>query len=1022
MLNRPLVTSLFFLLFFLLNHRANAALEVSALPNDSDVQLIQWAKRLEGPGVSIVDSSVKLVYRQSLSQLGTFQGGREAVSTTSEGKAIGLPEGLVLSTGHVVEAMAGSYYSVSKKSTDLGGDDVYSGDNPLLSLSSATTHDLALLEFTVIPKNTVLRIDFVFASEEYEALSGQADRVCTSADDNDHFGFFIRPALDPLGLEKNMAVWASGASIDAISLHPAKSLLCVNKRAEFYVANKPGTFAQYKTSFDGFSKPLVAQTEVLPGLPYTIRIAIADTGDGLYDSALFLRFISSPGTDQAATPYRYLQGAGPLSTRTPVGTLLAQTSDPDGPIDQSLLDSGFLPSGLALDSFNGDIRVKSGLTAGDSDFYLNTYDYQGWRPCLSLESNTANPCDYNYEADKNGTLQPLHFSFADADVNTSSVLSDKLEASLTENVLFTVSLKDAAGRALLSGGDKVSAQSTLGLINGQNGEVMAQDLGNGRYQFSLSSGTSGTAEVRIQINDMPMPNSVKVSFITSPTLDRDQDGLSDALELQLGTSPTRKDSDDDGIDDLSEVGPASNPKDSDGDKIIDALDPDDDNDGLLTTQESRGDDDLDRMPNYLDRLFNTPDPEADYDGDGIKNALENSEILSGQRIAILDTDGDFMPNALDLDSDNDGKADAVEWPNALIASPPMRDRDSLPDYVDVDDHGADSFGGDSDHDTLSDSLECANLLAVLCADSDQDGQPDYMENDADNDGLSDTLEAGPDSRYPLDSDYDGLVDFRDSDSDNDGITDALECSTPPACSDSNNNGTPDYRESSTRNIEGNTGSEGVVKTQTKGSGSLNILSLVALLGIGLLRQRRLLCKLLLPLVCAACITPTTQAQSGYFYGGVGTGMSGLEPDTSETPSLTLDDDSAVTLSTHLGYGYSEQVSLELAWSDLGEATFQPTGVLAYESLRVGALVYYFFSNEARTANSTGVYLSGGAVTLMNTAKNISFDKGNSLSLFYGLGLEHWLSEGWSFRLAYNTYDEDAAELAVSALYHFGADQ
>lgn len=1021
MLNRRLVAPLFFLLIFLLNREADAALDITPLTDESNAQLVQWTKRLEGPGIQILDGSVKLLYRQSLSQLGTFQGGREAVNVSSEGKSIGLPEGLVFSTGRAVDAMAGTYYSTTKKSTDLTGNDAYSGDNPLLTLSGQSVHDLVLLEFTVIPKNTVLRIDYVFASEDYESLSGQPDRICTSAEDNDHFGFFISPVFDPLSLEKNMAVWASGTSIDAVSLHPAKSLLCVNKRGESYIGNKPGALSKYKTSFDGFSVPMVAQTEVLPGLPYKIRIAIADTGDALYDSALFVRFISSPGADQPANSYRYILGQGPLSTRTPVGTLLAQVSDPNGPVDQSVLDSGLLPAGITLDPFNGDIRVKSGLTSGDSDFYLRTYDYQGWHPCLSLDNNTANPCDYNYAADRSGTLQPLHFSFADANASTSSAFPDKLEASLTENVLFTVTLKDASGRALLSGGDKVSAQSSLGLINDQSGEVLVQDLGNGLYQFSLSSAASGSAEVKIRINDLPMTNNVKVTFTAGPALDSDNDGLSDAVERQLGTSPTNKDSDGDGIDDLSEVGSASRPKDSDGDKIIDALDSDDDNDGIPTKQEGRGDNDLDGIPNYLDTIFNPPNPDADSDGDGIKNGVENPEILSGQHIAFLDTDGDFLPNALDLDSDNDGKSDASEWANPLGA-PPLSDKDMLPDYVDADDHGSDSFGGDSDRDTLSDSLECISPVPALCADSDADGQPDYMEIDSDNDGLSDKLEAGPDSRYPLDSDYDSLADFRDSDSDNDGIADAQECSTPPQCSDSNNNGIPDYRDVSARNLDGDSGSEGVVKTQTKGSGSFSLISLLVLVSVGLLRQPRLLLKILLPFfLLVVSITPA-QAQSGYFYGGVGTGLSRLKPDVSASPSLTLDDDSAVTLSTHLGYGYSEYVSLELAWSDLGEATFQPTGVLAYEHLSFDVLAYYFFKDEARKEDSTGLYLSVGMATLMNTAKNINFDKDHSISAAYGLGIEHWLSDGWSVRFGFNAYDKDASELALSALYHFGADQ
>lgn len=1008
---------------FLFASPVHAALEVSPLVDDSDHQLRQLLKQLAGPDVEVVDSSVRLVYRQSVTQVGAFRGGLEAVSSTSEARSIGVAEGLVLSTGNVVDAMAGSHYSTSKKSSDLAGVDDFSGDNPLLSLSEKAVNDLVLLEFYVIPKNNTLRIDFVFASEEYESVSGMPDRVCTSADDNDRFGFFISPLFDSLdvGLEKNRAVWASGASIDAISLHPAKSLFCGSKRGSSYVGNKPGSLTNYKTSFDGFSAPLATQTDVLPGVPYKVRIALADTGDGLYDSAVFIRFISSPQVDRPAQDYRHLLGEGVLSTHTPVNTVLARVSDPDGPIDQSTLDYGTLPAGVTLNPFNGDISVTGTLASGVHDFFIRTFDYQDWHPCLSEASATENPCDYSFEAHRLGSVHALTLSFADADVTKSTVVADKAVAGLAETVLFTVTLKDANAKNIISGGDKVQAQSTLGLINGQTGEVTATDLGNGQYQFRLSSTVSGTATVTVRVNGAPLAGNVKVNFSTTPALDSDGDGLSDMLEIQLGTSPYKKDSDDDGIDDLTEIGGTPSPRDFDGDKIIDALDSDDDNDGIQTREEGRGDHDLDRTPNYLDTHFVTPDPEADYDGDGIKNAAENAEILSEKWFIMLDTDGDFVPNALDSDSDNDGKLDNIEWPQP-IDKPLLSDRDVLPDYVDVDDHGLDSYGGNSDNDGLSDMLECGNVLWSLCFDSDQDGQPDYMEIDSDNDGLTDTLEAGQNSGFPLDSDRDGLPDYRDSDSDNDGLADAQECTAPPTCGDSNNNGIPDYRESSARNVEGETGSEGVVKTQTKGSGSMGGLSVLALALIGFARQHRRLGRvLLLPLLFIVAVSGA-RAQSESFYGGAGLGLSQIKPDISETPSLVQDQDRDYTFNLHLGYGYTEQVSLELSWSDLGDATFLPTGNLAYESLSFGALAYYFYEGEARTANSTGLFVSGGLVTLMNTADNITFDKGKSVSFFYGAGLEHWVSDAWSIRVGLNSYDQDAAEVAVSALYRFDANQ
>ncbi|HRJ54322.1 MAG TPA: OmpA family protein [Candidatus Thiothrix moscowensis] len=69
-----------------------------------------------------------------------------------------------------------------------------------------------------------------------------------------------------------------------------------------------------------------------------------------------------------------------------------------------------------------------------------------------------------------------------------------------------------------------------------------------------------------------------------PEMDADGDGIPDAKEKTLGLDPTKKDSDGDGIPDAVEI--ARTPQDTDGDGKIDALDDDDDGDGVLTKAEN----------------------------------------------------------------------------------------------------------------------------------------------------------------------------------------------------------------------------------------------------------------------------------------------------------------------------------------------------------------------------------------------------------------------------------------------------
>ncbi len=73
-------------------------------------------------------------------------------------------------------------------------------------------------------------------------------------------------------------------------------------------------------------------------------------------------------------------------------------------------------------------------------------------------------------------------------------------------------------------------------------------------------------------------------------------------------------------------------------------------------------------------------------------------------------------------------------------------------------------------------------------DTDGDGVPDYLDLDSDDDGLSDSVEAGDADLEtpPVDTDGDLLPDYRDLDSDNDGLTDAFEreAGTSPLTDDS----------------------------------------------------------------------------------------------------------------------------------------------------------------------------------------------------------------------------------------------
>lgn len=191
----------------------------------------------------------------------------------------------------------------------------------------------------------------------------------------------------------------------------------------------------------------------------------------------------------------------------------------------------------------------------------------------------------------------------------------------------------------------------------------------------------------------------------SGSADPDEDGLSNALEKELGTDPRRKDSDGDGL--------------SDGDEF-----------NRYKTDPKKSDSDGDGSPDGEEANIAGTDPaKADSDGDG----LTDTEELKA-----------FRTNPLKPDSDGDGISDGEEVkryktdPNKLDT-----DGDGLSDHEEIMVHKTDPLKADSDGDLLADGDEVKR------------SKTDPLKQDADGDGLSDGEEVNQYKTDPLKGDTDG---------------------------------------------------------------------------------------------------------------------------------------------------------------------------------------------------------------------------------------------------------------------------
>jgi len=165
--------------------------------------------------------------------------------------------------------------------------------------------------------------------------------------------------------------------------------------------------------------------------------------------------------------------------------------------------------------------------------------------------------------------------------------------------------------------------------------------------------------------------------------------------------------------------------DTDGDGILNYLDIDDDNDGIsslleneLSTNNLSADTDSDGVKDGVEYYDDGTDPldpcslvvahQTESQGIAIWNAGDcDSDGLSNEQEALLDSDGDGLWNYEDSDDDGDGLATSLENPdpdqNGSSDDSYDADNDMIPDYLDANKYRSSA--------TVATDLEIYNALS-----------------------------------------------------------------------------------------------------------------------------------------------------------------------------------------------------------------------------------------------------------------------------------------------------------------------
>lgn len=196
--------------------------------------------------------------------------------------------------------------------------------------------------------------------------------------------------------------------------------------------------------------------------------------------------------------------------------------------------------------------------------------------------------------------------------------------------------------------------------------------------------------------------------------------------------------------------------DTDGDGIANIFDLDDDNDGISDIEEAG----FKSKSNGLSKMdVTTPSTWIDTNRNGQNDNIDT--LITAGTYALPDTDGDGVPDYLDLDSDNDSLYDVDEA--GIYNGDGDINGDGKGDLLDADGDGIlDLY--DNNNSVFGTSVR------AFAQDTDADGIPDYLELDSNNDGIKDIKDGLYSS---LDTNNDGKVDGS-SDSDKDGLLDTFD--------------------------------------------------------------------------------------------------------------------------------------------------------------------------------------------------------------------------------------------------------
>ncbi|HRK26785.1 MAG TPA: choice-of-anchor L domain-containing protein [Chitinophagales bacterium] len=211
-----------------------------------------------------------VTWQADSAQVGFFEG-----ATTN----LGLNAGILLTSGTIQNTVGPNNNTGASVAVGSAGD---TDLTTILGGSPYFTYDACVLEFDLVADEDMLIFEYVFGSEEYLEFVGSTF--------NDVFAFFVSGP----GYDTTTNIALIPGTTTPVAINNVNDAI----NPDFYMDNPTDS---PDLQYDGFTTPLTATMNVIPGETYHVKIAVADAGDQILDSGVFLSVESLCGGDLSPT-------------------------------------------------------------------------------------------------------------------------------------------------------------------------------------------------------------------------------------------------------------------------------------------------------------------------------------------------------------------------------------------------------------------------------------------------------------------------------------------------------------------------------------------------------------------------------------------------------------------------------------------------------------------------------------------------------------------------------------------------